>query len=329
MFCPKCGCELDDNAKFCDKCGESIYGGSNVHTKKVKSQGGGKAKKTITAIGTLALLSVVALVTVNITNNFLGDINGEPATSSGISETSEAGTGADKQTSKTTDESSDEIGKEMAKLFARTYSYDWKVKKYTEDGKNWKTYDLGKKMFIAAYNFLNDHTTTTGGKQFAGYSIQGTNTSASCPICKTGTLKPITLMSSNWICGACGYTEYHPTSTTITPQYEWVPEETHEYHGKDIYYECPQITITADSVDMRGMGGGVYSIEEFRYEETSEGNDRLVNDKCKFALEYDGRYMNYKEPDEYGYYVGFYAYDTQDSLVNITYVHDSTEYLEY
>lgn len=324
MFCSKCGCKLDDEAKFCDKCGEAIFEGSNTPVKKVKSLGG-KAKKVMTAIGTLALLSVVALVTVNMTKSFLGDMSGESMAAPGYSASD-----SDIQSDKTDSKSNDEFGKEMAKKFAQTYSYDWKVKKYTEDGKNWKTYDLGKKMFIAAYNFLNDQTFTTGGKRFAGYSIQGvSNKSTLCPECKAYDLRPQTTFSANWFCGLCGYTEYRSNRASITPQYEWIPEETHEYHGEDIYYECPQITITADSVDMRGMGGGVYSIEEFRYEETSEGNDRLVNDKCKFALEYDGRYMNYKEPDEYGYYVGFYAYDTLDSLVNITYVHDSAEYKKY
>lgn len=324
MFCPKCGCELDDEAKFCEKCGEALYGGVDAPAKKVKSSGGGKVKKAMTAIGTLVLLSVVALVTVNLTKNFLGDING---TSTAAPNNSEAETVSGQNSKTSTSDKDDEFGKEMAKVFAKTYSYDWKVKKYTEDGKTWKTYDLGKKMFIVAYNFLNDQTFTTGGKQFAGYSIQGTsNQSILCPKCKADNLRPETLLSANWICGVCGYKEYRSNKASITPQYEWVPEETHEYHGKDIYYECPQITITPDSVDMRGMGGGVYSISDFRYEETSSGYDRIVNDECKFALEYDGKYMNYKEPDEYGYYVGFYAYDTTDSLVNITYVHDSAEY---
>lgn len=36
-----------------------------------------------------------------------------------------------------------------------------------------------------------------------------------CPKCKVGTLSPISLMSSQWICNYCGYTEYHSTHASI------------------------------------------------------------------------------------------------------------------
>lgn len=324
MFCPKCGCELDNDAKFCEKCGAPVSGKPN---QKVKGSGGGKVKKVMVPVCTVALLAAVVGVTVKMTGNFLNNITGDDTlndNSAAVSSTAGGSTG-------TGNKSNDEYGKQMAKLFAQTYSCEWKVKKYTENGKTWKTYDLGKKMLIAAYNFLNDSTMTTGGNMLVGYTLTGSPSieGTLCPVCKTGTFYRQTMFGSDFMCNACGNVQNDQSKQTLTPQYEWVPKQTTEYHGTDIHYDCPQITITANSVDMRGMGGTVYDIGEFRYEVSSDGNDRIVNDKYKFALEYDGRYLNYKEPDAYGYYVGYYAYDTTDSLVNITYVHDRSEFKQY
>lgn len=293
MFCPKCGCEQEDGARFCVKCGASIF---NDSAKKVKKSGGGKAKRALTAAVTFAALVAVVGTTANMTGEFLSDMTGEDTANVN---TTSAGSGAGTQSEQQSDingTNDDAYRRKMAKLFAETYSYEWKVKMYTENGKTWETYDKNKKMLIVAYNFLNDQTFTTGGY----YLNSG---------------KP--------------EKEKRGGKDVLVQYQEWVPLEIHEYHGKDIYYDCPQITITADSVDMRGMGGAVYSIDEFRYEVSSDGNDRIVNDEYKFALEYDGRYLNYKEPDEYGYYIGYYAYDTTDSLVNITYVHDKSESRTY
>lgn len=35
-----------------------------------------------------------------------------------------------------------------------------------------------------------------------------------CPKCKTGTLRPITTNSSNWVCGVCGHSEYRSNSAS-------------------------------------------------------------------------------------------------------------------
>lgn len=37
-----------------------------------------------------------------------------------------------------------------------------------------------------------------------------------CPKCKTGSLSPATLGSSNWRCNVCGYTEYRPSPSVNT-----------------------------------------------------------------------------------------------------------------
>ena len=326
MFCPKCGSEQEEGAHFCSKCGASVV--FDEPAKKAKKSGGGKTKRALTALGTFAVLAVVAGITINMTKGFLSDMTGED-TAGGNTVSADSGAGA--QPGQQSVSNDDAVGRELAKLFAETYSYEWKVKKFTEDGKTWKTYELGKKMAIAAYNFLNDRTTTTGGYNVTNYSTEKRpRTSHTCPKCRAiNMFYPQTTFSANWVCGYCGHLENQPTESVIVKTPEWIPRTTYEYHGKDIYYDCPQITITADSVDMRGMGGTVYSIDEFRYEVSSDGNDRIVNDEYKFALEYDGRYLNYKEPDEYGYYVGYYAYDTTDSLVNLTYVHDKAESRTY
>ena len=325
MFCPKCGSEQEEGARFCTKCGTSIFGEPE---KKVRKSGGGKAKKGLTVLGTFAALAVVVGITVNMTNSFLNDMNGEDTANVN---TPSADSGAGSQSGQQSATNDDAYGRELAKLFAQTYSYEWKVKMFTEDGKTWKTYELGKKMAIAAFNFLNDQTITTGGYYLTNYSTeQRPRTSHTCPKCRAiDMFYRESVLSANWRCNYCGYVENQPTVTVIVETPEWVPRKTNEYHGKDIQYDCPTITITADSVDMRGLGGTVYSISEFRYEVSSDGNDRIVNDELKFALEYDGRYLNYKEPDEYGYYVGYYAYDTTDSLVNLTYVHDKAESRTY
>lgn len=35
-----------------------------------------------------------------------------------------------------------------------------------------------------------------------------------CPKCKAGTLRPITFNSSNWVCGACGYSQFRPSTAS-------------------------------------------------------------------------------------------------------------------
>ena len=50
MFCPKCGTENDDNAKFCKGCGASLNSSPNIETKKVENSSNNKLIIAITAI---------------------------------------------------------------------------------------------------------------------------------------------------------------------------------------------------------------------------------------------------------------------------------------
>ena len=168
--------------------------------------------------------------------------------------------------------------------YARNYAGEWNVEMYF-DGEEWKIYEFGKRMAIIAYNFLNDGSYTTGGyKRIVGHKQQ----------------KEVT-----YIAGTDEVIEERVVGST--PIYEYVPLEVHEYHGKDIEYSTPSITISDEGVDMSGMGGPVFGLEMFRIE-VIDGQEYLINDDFRFAIVFDGSYLEYCEPDAYGYYQGYYAF---------------------
>lgn len=169
--------------------------------------------------------------------------------------------------------------------YARSYAGEWNVEKYY-DGREWKIYEFGKRMAIIAYNFLNDGSYTTGGyKKIVGYNQE----------------KEVT-----YIAGTDEVVEERVVNST--PIYEYVPLEYHEYHGKDIEYSTPSITISEEGVDMSGMGGPIFSLAMFRIE-VIDGQEYLINDDFRFAIVYDGSFLEYCEPDTYGHYQGYYAFD--------------------
>lgn len=197
-----------------------------------------------------------------------------------------------------------------ALTFASRYAGEWNVQKYF-DGEQWKIYELGKRMAIAAYNFLNDGTYTTGGyNNIVGYEGGESLEGSTCSECGIGMMRretgffAVDLNATKYQCDFCGHEERVGLSK---PVYEYVPEEHHEVHGKDIEYSTPSITISNDTVDMSGMGGPVFELVMFRVE-TIKGNDYLINDDLGFAITYDGKYLEYCEPDAHGYYQGYYAF---------------------
>lgn len=193
--------------------------------------------------------------------------------------------------------------------FARQYSGEWNVQKYF-DGDQWKIYELGKRLSIVAYNFLNDRSYTTGGyKYLVGYEGGESPEGSTCSECDIGVMRRETgifaadLGPTKYQCDFCG----HEERAKSTPVYEYVPEERHEYHGKDIEYSTPAITISDDGVDMSEMGGPVFDLVMFRVE-TIDGSDYLISDDLSFAITFDGTYLEYCEPDAYGHYQGYYAF---------------------
>ncbi len=200
-----------------------------------------------------------------------------------------------------------------AQAFARQYSGEWNVEEYF-DGNQWKIYELGKRIAIEAYNFLNDSSYTTGGYTYkyvvgseAGKSLEG----STCTKCHTGTMRretgifAIDLHGTKYQCDLCA----HEESVKPKPVYEYkyVPEEYHEVHGKDIEYSTPAITISDDTVDMSEMGGPVFNLVMFRVE-TIEDSEYLINDEFRFAITFTGTHLEYCEPDAYGHYQGYYAF---------------------
>ena len=171
-----------------------------------------------------------------------------------------------------------------AQAYARRYAREGNVEKYF-DGGQWKIYEQGKRMAIAAYNFLNDGSYTTGGYN----KIVGWNQK-----------KEVT-----YIAGTNEVIEEKVVGST--PIKEYVPLERHEYHGKDIEYSTPSITISDETVDMSGMGGPVFNLALFRVE-TINGQEYLINDDFGFAITFDGDYLEYCQPDTYGHYQGYYAF---------------------
>lgn len=198
-----------------------------------------------------------------------------------------------------------------AQDFARRYSGEWNVEKYF-DGNQWKIYELGKRMAIVAYNFLNDYSYTTGGYKYIVGSEGGKSPEGStCTECGIGIMRretgvfAVDLSATKYQCDFCGHEER--VSTEPVYQYEYVPEERHEVHGKDIEYSTPAITISDDRVDMSEMGGPVFDLVMFRVE-TIKGQEYLINDDFGFAIAFDGTYLEYYEPDAYGHYQGYYAF---------------------
>lgn len=172
-----------------------------------------------------------------------------------------------------------------AQEFVARYAKEWNVQKYY-NGEEWKIYELGKRMAIVAYNFLNDVEFTTGGyEQFAGYD----------PV------KRITCLEET---GEVVNTEL----IGFRAKYEYVPEKRHKLlYGEDIEYSTPAITISNQGIDMSEMGGPVFYLEGFRVE-IIDGQEYLVNDYFDFAITYDGDYLEYCEPTISGKYQGYYAF---------------------
>ena len=186
---------------------------------------------------------------------------------------------------------------EEVKAFAEAYGGVWYLtKEYSEELKSWSYHDLEKKLLIMAWNRFNDgsYQEIVGSYEEDlgewGYYYNG-----------------------KWICvkdnGSRKRLIYGDTVHT---------------DGIDIKYHEKYIILTETDVDLSGIGGPIFSLEDFRYEKIW-GYDYLISDIYGFGLVWDGTYLEYCEPKEdNGYYQGIYAFRTYniDELINQDYNDD-------
>lgn len=279
MFCRQCGKNIPEGAEFCRECGSKA---PSVQSKAAKP------KNSKSMLFGIIGLSAIVVVTTGVCINFIKDLDNTVNTSD-LSQSVQGDTNpVESSNSDNETEAKDdtkEANPEEVKAFLRNYSGQWKVEKYF-DGDEWGTYELGKKMAIAAWNYLNDVTITTGGyDKIVGYDavkeytyIEGTD-----------------ILIDSRLVGT-------------TPVYEYVPKKTYAINGTDIDYSAPYIVLNEDTVDMSGMGGPVFNMSMFRVD-IIKGRQYLINDDFGFALTYDGDYLEYCEAGAYGQYQGYYAFN--------------------
>lgn len=303
MYCKNCGKEIVDGAGFCNHCGNAVNG-TRTNAKK-----NNMLNKYIVLVAVLLL--VVGGGTVFLIKYYLGDLaDAKKQANDNEYTTTEAVSDEDvdtnqKATNKNENENKQTKPQNYDQLvaFVNDNSQVWYVKQYFDDNNSWLTYELGKKFLIVAHNFLNDYSLSSGS-----YETVGTKTTT-------------TVTGSRDMFG-----EYHINSYSTSQDIkEWVPGETTTYHGKDWKYNCPTIYMSMDGIDMTGMGGSVYSLDEFRYEKI-DGDGIIINDGRGFALKRHGDFLEYCEPDAYGYFQGWYAFDLVDSLVNETYIYEEAQW---
>ena len=262
-----------------------------------------KGENSKLRIAACAAMAVVTVVTVSKVRDFTGQVRASQQT----------WTPANTQTDLPAGDSSNAPGTDgvpvrteaeyaAAVAFARQYSGEWNVQKYF-DGTQWKIYELGKRLAIVAYNYLNDYSYDTGGY---------TRSIGRIPIYEYTILTNLDEIVTERVEGYSRPTtkgevlEKKVVGSKPAIQEE-VPLEHHEFHGTDIEYSTPAITISDEIVDMSEMGGPVYDLVMFRVE-TIGGQEYLINDDFGFAITYDGDYLEYCEPDAYGHYQGYYAF---------------------
>lgn len=197
-----------------------------------------------------------------------------------------------------------------AQAFAEKHSGEWNVEKYF-NGEKWKTYELGKRMAITAYNFLNDVEYSTGGyNQLTGIEVIKKVTYIDN---RTGLLMEQKVTGNAAVEAIKKKGEVLDTQTVgEIPQYEYVPKTSHKLlPGEDIEYSTPSITVSAQGIDMSGMGGRIFYLDEFRVETIQKNGqlqEYLINDKCDFAITYNGKFLEYCELTISGQYQGYYAF---------------------
>ncbi len=174
------------------------------------------------------------------------------------------------------------------KKFVKKYGGVWYVTKEFNADKEWQYYELGKKLMLFAWNNFNDYSVDP----IVGYY-------------------EIPVYEQLYINGKL------IDSKQIRTDKEFIYGETQYYDGIDIDYNEKFIVLMDEEVDLSGLGGPKFSMEDFRYEKI-DGFEYLISDIYGFALMWDGTYLEYCEPDTYGHYQGYYAfrYYNIDSVIS-------------
>lgn len=292
MFCIKCGTEIPNDSKFCTKCGKPL----DEEKVQVRMNRMNSVKKFlgrhIDVVSVTAVMLVVVISAVGITNNFISSVTTEEMSAK---EKYNAATGSD-DIKPVSGSELEELLKDIPvveglheptnkprnekklRQFVENYGGVWYITKEYDKIEGWKYYELGKKLMLFAWNTFNDYSYTP---------IVGSTTKKRYKeLYVNGRLVDSTLVG---------------TDTTF------IYGETQHYDGFDIDYEEKFIVLMDDQVDLSGLGGPVFSMEDFRYENIG-GKDYLISDIYGFALMWDGTYLEYCEPDTYGHYQGYYAF---------------------
>lgn len=324
MVCNKCGTENMDIAKFCKGCGNRLqvntqetqlvncqpenpqpvkYQQYKKEEKEPKRTSKTKGKQFLVYA---ILLIVVAMISKNKVNKCIEEIakNRNMENDSHI----ESGTGLEvEELEELTkdipmveglyEETDKPRNPEMVKAFTNAYGGVWYLtKEYNSDDREWSYRDLKKKLAIMAWNRFNDYSyqeiegSYLRDRGELGYYYKG-----------------------RWVCVEdLGY-------ETELIYGDWVHAD-----GIDIKYHEEYIVLTDNEVDLTGIGGPIFSIEDFRYENIY-GYDYLISDIYGFGLVWDGTYLEYCEPKEdNGYHQGLYAFRhfSMDSIINQDYNDD-------
>lgn len=302
MFCGECGTENLDGDKFCKECGKPLQ--SNVkQIEKVKRdksrEDKPKKEKTepkkiggwLSVAVTVVLLLATAVVTNTMVNNSLNEIiinNIDPEELVLELEELTADQPVVEGLYEATDKPRNEAG---VAAFTQAYGGVWYLtKEYTD--KMWQYHDLTKKLIIFAWNNFNDYETQ---EIIGSYKENKTR---------------------NYY-----YNGRLVASEDMGSKTKLIYGNTKRHDGFDIKYNERYIILTDTEVDLEGIDGPIFSIEDFRYENIY-GYDYLISDIYGFGLVWDGTYLEYCEklPNK-EYYQGQYAFRSysMDAIISQDY----------
>lgn len=303
MICGKCGTENLDTSKFCRKCGNNLQTNFQME-QKPSSQLVNEQKDDIRKVSekwkTILVYAVIFIAAIGISKVMVdrcledlernADDNRKSVVELDVEELEELT--KDEPVVEGLYEKTDKPrNPEAIQAFTQTYGGVWYLtKEFT--GESWRYHDLTKKLVLMAWNHFND------------YDVQEV----------VGSYKE--KRTFNYY-----YNGKLVASKDGRSRTKLIFGDTKHYDGFDIKYNEKYIILTDNEVDLTGIGGPVFSIEDFRYENV-RGYDYLISDIYGFGLVWDGTYLEYCEPKEDNeFYQGLYAFRiySMDELINQNY----------